>query len=126
MVAAGGVGAASVTAVKRKESLFHHSTFRKTPRRVREKAAARRTRTRMQGASQTEDDRARRRDHGERARAQTDRGRACCVSVRRDALALARIDAEEFNDVYVPCDSAIMIELFPTNCKRTVSSSMIP
>ena len=54
----------------------------------------------MQGTSQTEDDRARHAD-GERACARPKGlGRACCVSARRDAL--ARIDAEKFNDVYVP------------------------
>ena len=96
-VAAGGQVRPAVTAVKREESLFHHSTFRKTPRRVPPGKGDQplNARARMRGTSQTEDDRARRTERDENARA-----------IRRTATgavasAPARIDAEEFNDVHV-------------------------
>ena len=84
----------SVTAVKREESLFHHSTFRKTPRRVPPGKGD--ARARMRGTSQTEDDRDGRTEWDERARPD---GRTATGSV---ASAPARIDAEEFNAVHVP------------------------
>ena len=79
-VAAGGAVRPSVTAVKREESLFHHSTFRKTPRRVPPGKGE--ARARMRGTSQTEDDRDGRMEWDERARDQTERDGRCCVSAR--------------------------------------------
>ena len=83
-VAARGAVRASVTAVKREESLFHHSTFRKTPRRVPPGKGDRTldARARMRGTSQTEDDRDGRMEWDERARDPADTDGRCCVSAR--------------------------------------------